>query len=76
MRIKCIACGEKAVIRSSEEMSQTIRRAYCSCRNVKCGHTFALDVTFSHSISPSAFALPPAVLEALQSQRPGQIALA
>lgn len=27
---------------------------YCYCSNVECGHTFVMNVSFSHTISPSA----------------------
>lgn len=73
MRIHCTECDAKAVIRSSERISNVTRRAYCVCSNPQCGHTFAVDVSFSHTISPSALALPPALREAVQSRSPAQI---
>jgi mRNA-degrading endonuclease toxin of MazEF toxin-antitoxin module len=73
MRIYCAECEGKAIIRSSEQMSKTTRRVYCACPNIKCGHTFAVDVSFSHTISPSALALPPSVRKALQTQSLSQI---
>ncbi|EPH3180266.1 ogr/Delta-like zinc finger family protein [Citrobacter braakii] len=27
---------------------------YCYCSNVECGHSFVMNVAFSHSVSPSA----------------------
>ncbi|MDK1191555.1 ogr/Delta-like zinc finger family protein [Cronobacter dublinensis] len=29
---------------------------YCQCSNMECGHTFVMNVSFSHTISPSALA--------------------
>ncbi len=67
MRIRCDRCGEKAVIRSSEEISARLKKLYCACTNVRCGHTFVMDLSFGHTLSPSAFDLPEAVRNAVQS---------
>jgi Ogr/Delta-like zinc finger len=35
------------------------KKLYCSCRNPECGHTCVMDLSFSHTLSPSALDLPP-----------------
>ena len=60
MRIICDRCGSKARIETTREITPVFRRLYCSCTNVECGHTFAMDLTFSHTLSPSALDLPQA----------------
>jgi hypothetical protein len=29
-------------------------RLYCQCSSAKCGHTWVANLTFSHTLSPSA----------------------
>lgn len=66
MRIYCDRCTSKARITSSREISPQYRQLYCVCNNAECGHSFVVDVTFSHTLSPSAFDLPEAVRARLQ----------
>ena len=65
MRIDCPRCEKKAFIRTSQRISSTVRTLYCACSNVECGHTFVAQVSFSHTISPSALDLPEQVRQAL-----------
>lgn len=58
MRIYCPRCEAKATIRTSKELSATMRQLYCTCNDPECGHTFVMDLTFSHTLSPSARDLP------------------
>ncbi len=58
MRIYCPRCEAKAIIRTSKELSATMRQLYCTCNDPECGHTFVMDLTFSHTLSPSALDLP------------------
>ena len=58
MRIYCPRCEAKAIIRTSKELSATMRQLYCLCGEPQCGHTFVMDLTFSHTLSPSALDLP------------------
>ncbi|AOF13590.1 transcriptional regulator [Yersinia enterocolitica] len=56
MKIKCKDCGSPAIIRKSARKHPEISDLYCACSNVECGHTFVMNLTFSHTISPSAMA--------------------
>ncbi|SCY46162.1 ogr/Delta-like zinc finger family protein [Desulfoluna spongiiphila] len=68
MRIKCNRCGQAATIQSSTQISDEFKQLYCSCTNTLCGHTFVMDLAFSHTLSPSAVDIPP---EALAKIRKG-----
>lgn len=52
--IKCPECDAKAVIRKTNRKHRQIADVYCACSDVECGHTFVMNLTFSHTISPSA----------------------
>lgn len=54
MKIECPECGSKAVIRKTNRKHRDIADIYCACADVECGHTFVMNLTFSHTISPSA----------------------
>ncbi|WP_353057029.1 ogr/Delta-like zinc finger family protein [Microbulbifer sp. VAAF005] len=54
MQINCIKCGSKSVITSRNEVDPKLSQLYCACKNIEhCGHTFVMDLSFKHSISPS-----------------------
>jgi len=52
--IICPECGSHAKIRKTNRKHRHISDIYCACNNVECGHTFVMNLTFSHTISPSA----------------------
>ena len=54
MRIDCPACGEKAIIKKTVRKHRELSDLYCACSDYECGHTFVMNVTFSHTISPGA----------------------
>ncbi|WP_102404668.1 ogr/Delta-like zinc finger family protein [Vibrio sp. 10N.261.55.A7] len=54
MRIICNECGAKARIQKTNRLSPSHADSYCSCSDPECGHTFVVNVSFSHSLSPSA----------------------
>ncbi|MDM3001254.1 MULTISPECIES: ogr/Delta-like zinc finger family protein [Citrobacter] len=54
LNVKCPECGAKAVIRKTNPKHPHISDIYCACSDVECGHTFVLNLTFSHTLSPSA----------------------
>ncbi|MCP3943103.1 MAG: transcriptional regulator [Desulfobacteraceae bacterium] len=63
MRIKCNKCKKTAIIQSTSEESDRYRKLYCCCGNPMCGHTFVMDLSFSHTLSPSAKDLPKKFIE-------------
>ncbi|EHC7287151.1 ogr/Delta-like zinc finger family protein [Vibrio parahaemolyticus] len=54
MRAICPECGEKARIQKSNRISASYSDLYCSCSDPECGHTFVMNLTFSHTLSPSS----------------------
>ena len=74
MRITCDRCKSRAIITSCRELSPVYRQLYCCCKNAECGHSFVVDLTFSHTLSPSALDLPEQLRERLrQGGNRGQI---
>ena len=53
MRVTC-KCGHKGRIASREVLSTDFAKLYCQCLDAKCGHSWAANLTFSHTLSPSA----------------------
>lgn len=54
MRVLCPECGEKSRIQKSNRMSTKYTDLYCSCSDPECGHTFVMNLSYSHTLSPSA----------------------
>ncbi|MFS3561841.1 ogr/Delta-like zinc finger family protein [Proteus mirabilis] len=54
LTIYCPECGEKAMIKKSNRKHKELTDLYCACRDPLCGHTFVLNLTFSHTLSPCA----------------------
>lgn len=54
MQIDCKECGGTAIIHSRKKLDTKVSQLYCSCKNPVCGHTFVMDLVFSHSLSPSS----------------------
>lgn len=54
LKIKCPDCGSQAIIKKTNRKHRDIADIYCACADVECGHTFVMNLTFSHTLSPSA----------------------
>lgn len=54
MQIDCVECGGKSIIHSRRRMDANVSHLYCNCKNPECGHTFVMDLSFSHTLSPSS----------------------
>lgn len=67
MKVNCKVCGEKGRIASRDELSLEFARLYCQCSSVKCGHTWVANLTFSHTLSPSAQAVDRLLFDRLRS---------
>ncbi|AZD95310.1 MULTISPECIES: ogr/Delta-like zinc finger family protein [Pseudomonas] len=58
MRVYCKECQSKGRIVSREDLSKEFAKLYCQCTNATtCGHTWVANLTFSHTLSPSAQAV-------------------
>ncbi|MCP3944915.1 MAG: ogr/Delta-like zinc finger family protein [Desulfobacteraceae bacterium] len=51
-------CQSPARINSTSEESKQYKKLYCCCKNHRCGHTFVMELSFSHTLSPSAIDFP------------------
>lgn len=56
MRVYC-QCGEKGRIVSRDDLSSDFAKLYCQCTSAMCGHTWVANLTFSHTLNPSAKAV-------------------
>ena len=64
MRVMCKHCGGKARISSTDRISNDFSRLYCQCSDVKnCGHTFVMDLGFSHTINPPSSVIDQLLIE-------------
>ncbi|NMY37970.1 MULTISPECIES: ogr/Delta-like zinc finger family protein [unclassified Pseudomonas] len=54
MRVYCKECRSKGRITSSDQLDPTFVKLYCQCNSATCGHTWVANLTFSHTLSPSA----------------------
>ncbi len=54
MKVYCPVCEARAVIKKTARKHKELSDLYCACTDVECGHTFVMNMTFSHTISPSA----------------------
>ncbi|WP_433691027.1 ogr/Delta-like zinc finger family protein [Kosakonia cowanii] len=54
LKIKCPDCDAAAIIKKTNRKHREIADIYCACSDVECGHTFVMNLTFSHTLSPSA----------------------
>jgi hypothetical protein len=70
----------KAIVRSSKVLDVKMSQLYCMCKNPHCGHTFVMDLSFSHTLSPSANQAQDIIVSFLrnipESERQGLLALA
>ncbi|MEN3159572.1 ogr/Delta-like zinc finger family protein [Alkalimonas sp. NCh-2] len=72
MRVLCTVCGSKAVIGKTDRVSIGYANLYCSCTDPECGHTFVANVSFSHTLSPSAKTASEVVTALARSLSPEQ----
>jgi len=52
--IRCPHCATRAVARSSQELSDTMREITYACLNPICGHTYVARLEVARTLSPSA----------------------
>lgn len=53
MRVICPHCFSKALITSSNQLSDTVKDLYCSCTNSRsCGATFVFTLAYKHDLNP------------------------
>ncbi|MEZ9069244.1 ogr/Delta-like zinc finger family protein [Vibrio atlanticus] len=75
MRVVCPECGEKARIQKSNRISASYSDLYCSCSDPECGHSFVMNLSFSHTLSPSAKTTSQLAFEMVKALAPEQRAM-
>ncbi len=70
MRIHCTTCGHKGRISSREEVTLAYVKLYCQCLDAKCGHTWLANLTFGHTLRPSAQQLDTLIFDRLRDMSP------
>lgn len=70
-RVFC-GCGERAVIKKTNRLSNDCADLYCECKKPACEHQFVMSLYFSHTLSPSSKTtseLAQALVKSLPSQK-------
>lgn len=52
--IRCPHCESRAIARSSQQLSVTLREITYQCQDVHCGHTYVATLEVVRTLSPSA----------------------
>jgi len=72
MKVICTECGADAKIKKTARRHKHFADLYCSCSEPECGHTFVMNLTFSHTLSPSAMTHGRMVKDIADSIHPDQ----
>lgn len=51
------------MIRKRNELTKDFVKIYCVCPDPECAHSFAMDLTFSHTLKPSGKVVEQLMLE-------------
>lgn len=70
MRVFCRECGELGRITKTHRLSRDTADLYCQCTDAECGHSWVSQVSFAHTLSPSAKATNQLVLSLMGSLSP------
>lgn len=57
----CPVCSSTMRANGSDSISPFLKRAVYNCNNSECGHIAYLNISFSHTVSPSALEPPEGV---------------
>lgn len=52
--IHCPHCGERSIVRSSEQITPIVRELRLTCDNHECGHSFVAQLSVIRTVRPSA----------------------
>nr|WP_075518858.1 ogr/Delta-like zinc finger family protein [Moritella viscosa] len=72
MRVLCPECGDKSRIQKTNRISNSYTDLYCSCSDPLCGHSFVMNLSFSHTLSPSAKSTSQMAMELMRTLAPEQ----
>ncbi|WP_153111522.1 ogr/Delta-like zinc finger family protein [Propionivibrio limicola] len=57
-RVLCPHCGSESTVRSSKQLSETVREAKVQCNNPDCAHTWIAQLAALRTIAPSMMPNP------------------
>ena len=72
LKVYCPECEQTATIKKTARKHRHLADLYCACNNVECGHTFVMNMSFSHTISPSAITGDRLIHELIKLIKPDQ----
>ncbi|MGK0271059.1 MAG: hypothetical protein ACI88H_001712 [Cocleimonas sp.] len=72
MRVFCPECGVKSRIQKTNRISNSYADLYCSCSDPECGHSFVMNLSFSHTLSPSAKTTSQMAIDLVRALAPEQ----
>lgn len=49
----CKVCHSPAIVTKTERVHSEISTLYCKCKNPNCGHSWASDLIYSHTLTKS-----------------------
>ncbi len=75
-KVICPECESSSVIKKTVRKHPQLSDVYCACNNVECGHTFVVNMTFSHTLSPSALTGAKVIKTMIDMMTPEQRAVA
>ena len=75
MRVLCRICSKKAIIGKTDRLSVDHANLYCSCSDPECGHTFVVNVSYSHTLTPSARTSTELVTQLMRAMSPEKLEL-
>ena len=52
-KARCFCCGERAVIEKTVWKDDRFADVYYRCKRLECGHTWVMNLTYSHTLTPS-----------------------
>lgn len=72
MRVFCPECNNKSRIHKTNRISSGYADLYCSCSDPECGHSFVMNLSFSHTLSPSAKTTAQLAIDLVRALAPEQ----
>ena len=52
-KARCSCCGSRAIIEKTLRKTDYFADVYYRCTRLECGHTWVMNLTFSHTLVPS-----------------------
>lgn len=66
--MNCPHCRKRAQVRTSNEITLTMREVYFLCTNIVCGHSWVAVIEATRTISPSGIPNPKVNLPVLERE--------